>query len=95
LSVVKTDDLNETIAEAGKVTSLTNEVTTLKSSVEAETAKVTALTAEVANLKKAAGKPAEEPTGPVAVNADGTPAVVVAVDNFETSFDREVKAAKG
>jgi len=85
LSIVKTEDLNEAIAEAEKVEDLNKKVTDL------ETEKTT-LTAKVASLEKDLGKkPAVEATAPVATKTDGTPAAVVVEETFETSVDAEAK----
>jgi len=90
VSVVPEEDLKDTMAAAKKVPALEESVTALEAEKVTNLAKITALEKTVADQKKELKKPAEEVTNPV-TDADDSTGEKPVVNEFETSFDREMK----
>lgn len=90
VTLVLDSDIEEMSNAATKVTELENKVAAHESTIAAHVANISA-------LNKKLGAPAEEPNNkPAAPENENIPNSNNEVKNeFETSFDREVKAAKG
>jgi ATP-dependent Clp protease protease subunit len=90
VTLVLDSDIDEMSAAADKVTELENKVTAHETTINAHVATIAALNAKL-------GKPAEEPTNQPANPAnEAIPVTTPEPKNqFETSVDREVKAALG
>lgn len=92
ITVVLDSELETVTAEAGKVPGLNSKVKDLTDQAVTDQQTIKDLKAEVAAF---GGKPAEEATSPAKKETDTTTEEKPVVDDFETSFDREVKAAFG
>lgn len=88
VTIVPDKDLAETIATSEKVPGLETQVTDLG-------IKVANLEKTISDQKILLGKPAEETTLPITDKTDSTGTPPKVDDQFETSFDRELKKARG